>query len=140
LLFTGSLAPVTIKEISATIKVEEVEDEISSPRNSTPSSSPLAAPEATLVTPLPPDHLDENISSPTQETRDDALYPATGIHPLLTDPLKTSATPAPKFVIEQLGVDRRLIVNRKRQLKMYRVWMQGKFRKLVETAVGATET
>ena len=36
----------------------------------------------------------------------------------------------PLFSIEQLGVDRRLIVNRKRQLKMYRVWMQGKFRKL----------
>ncbi|KAJ7580195.1 S-adenosyl-L-methionine-dependent methyltransferase [Mycena floridula] len=35
----------------------------------------------------------------------------------------------PRFVTEQLGVDRRLIVNRKRQLKMYRVWMQGKFRK-----------
>ncbi|EIM86949.1 methyltransferase [Stereum hirsutum FP-91666 SS1] len=36
----------------------------------------------------------------------------------------------PLFAISQLGVDRRLIVNRKRQLKMYRVWMQGKFRKL----------
>ena len=36
----------------------------------------------------------------------------------------------PLFKIEQLGVDRRLLVNRKRQLKMYRVWMQGKFRKL----------
>jgi hypothetical protein len=29
----------------------------------------------------------------------------------------------------QLGVDRRLLVNRKRQLKMYRVWMQGKFQR-----------
>jgi tRNAThr (cytosine32-N3)-methyltransferase len=35
----------------------------------------------------------------------------------------------PLFTIKQLGVDRRLIVNRKRQLKMYRVWMQGKFQR-----------
>ena len=34
------------------------------------------------------------------------------------------------FTIKQLGVDNRLIVNRKRQLKMHRVWMQGKFLKL----------
>ncbi|KAJ3045514.1 hypothetical protein HDV00_009168 [Rhizophlyctis rosea] len=33
------------------------------------------------------------------------------------------------FIIEQNGVDRRLIVNRSRKLKMYRVWLQGKFRK-----------
>jgi len=36
----------------------------------------------------------------------------------------------PLFAISQLGVDRRLLVNRKRQLKMYRVWMQGQFRKI----------
>lgn len=35
----------------------------------------------------------------------------------------------PLFQVQQLGVDRRLIVNRKRQLKMYRVWIQGKFQK-----------
>ena len=35
-----------------------------------------------------------------------------------------------RYRTEQLGVDRRLLVNRKRQLKMYRVWVQGKFRKL----------
>ena len=35
----------------------------------------------------------------------------------------------PLFTITQLGVDRRLLVNRKRQLKMYRVWMQGKFQR-----------
>jgi tRNAThr (cytosine32-N3)-methyltransferase len=34
------------------------------------------------------------------------------------------------FAAEQLHVDRRLLVNRKRQLKMYRVWLQGQFRKL----------
>lgn len=33
------------------------------------------------------------------------------------------------FEIEELGVDRRLLVNRQRKLKMYRCWMQGRFRK-----------
>lgn len=33
------------------------------------------------------------------------------------------------FQIINLGVDRRLLVNRAKQLKMYRCWMQGRFRK-----------
>lgn len=48
------------------------------------------------------------------------------VHPNL--PFKDC--PHPLFVAEQLGVDRRLLLNRKRQLKMYRVWMQGRFEKL----------
>ncbi|KAL7268039.1 hypothetical protein RUND412_009354 [Rhizina undulata] len=32
------------------------------------------------------------------------------------------------FEVESMGVDRRLIVNRKRQLKMYRCWMQAVFK------------
>jgi tRNAThr (cytosine32-N3)-methyltransferase len=44
-------------------------------------------------------------------------------------------TPHPLFAIEQLGVDRRLLVNRKRQQRMYRVWLQGKFRKLEESGI-----
>lgn len=36
----------------------------------------------------------------------------------------------------QLGVDRRLLLNRKRQLKMFRVWMQGRWRKPFDTARG----
>ncbi|MCJ1318072.1 hypothetical protein MMC15_003399 [Xylographa vitiligo] len=35
----------------------------------------------------------------------------------------------PAFEIVCLGVDRRLLVNRQKQLKMYRCWMQGRFRK-----------
>ena len=33
------------------------------------------------------------------------------------------------FEVISLGVDRRLLINRQKQLKMYRCWMQGKFRK-----------
>ena len=33
------------------------------------------------------------------------------------------------FDIVSLGIDRRMLVNRQKQLKMYRCWMQGRFRK-----------
>ena len=68
------------------------------------------------------------LSSPCSEL---PLSPKTpvSVHPILLTPFK-ECSPQPLFAIEQLGVDRRLIVNRKRQLKMYRVWMQGKFRKM----------
>lgn len=32
-----------------------------------------------------------------------------------------------KFTIEQCAADRKLITNRLRKLKMYRIWYQGKF-------------
>ncbi|KXS20574.1 methyltransferase [Gonapodya prolifera JEL478] len=38
--------------------------------------------------------------------------------------------PPSVFTIEKSGVDRRLIVNRGRQVKMYRCWLQAKIRKL----------
>ncbi|CAG8576220.1 5761_t:CDS:2 [Dentiscutata erythropus] len=37
-----------------------------------------------------------------------------------------------KFTLEQNAIDRRLIVNRHRRLQMYRIWLQGKFRKIEE--------
>ncbi|GAP89171.1 putative actin binding protein [Rosellinia necatrix] len=36
------------------------------------------------------------------------------------------------FDIEELGVDRRMLVNRAKKLKMYRCWMQGRFRKKID--------
>lgn len=39
----------------------------------------------------------------------------------------------PIFEIVILGVDRRLLVNRQKQLRMHRCWMQGRFRKPMQT-------
>jgi tRNAThr (cytosine32-N3)-methyltransferase len=46
----------------------------------------------------------------------------------------TASTPSPQdepqlFEVEDLGVDRRMLVNRAKKLKMYRCWIQGRFRK-----------
>ncbi|KAI1319888.1 methyltransferase [Xylariaceae sp. FL0255] len=41
----------------------------------------------------------------------------------------TAVQESPLFDIEELGVDRRMLVNRAKKLKMYRCWMQGRFRK-----------
>ncbi|KAF4120175.1 tRNAThr (cytosine32-N3)-methyltransferase, partial [Geosmithia morbida] len=35
----------------------------------------------------------------------------------------------PKFEVENLGTDNRLLINRKEEKKMYRCWLQGRFRK-----------
>lgn len=42
---------------------------------------------------------------------------------------ETTAADTPKFEIENLGYDRRLLVNRAQKSKMYRCWLQGRFRK-----------
>ncbi len=41
---------------------------------------------------------------------------------------------APAFEILDLDVDRRLIVNRRKKIKMYRCWIQGRFRKPLDSA------
>jgi len=45
------------------------------------------------------------------------------------DPHLHEVTSEPNFDIVSFGVDRRMLVNRQRRLKMYRCWMQGLFRK-----------
>ncbi|GAA6012420.1 hypothetical protein JCM11491_004327 [Sporobolomyces phaffii] len=45
--------------------------------------------------------------------------------------------PESRLDLLQLGVDRRMILNRKRQLKMMRVWLQGRWRKREEAADAA---
>jgi len=65
-------------------------------------------------------------SSATPSGPDPSLHV---IHPSLQGGSDALGLAHPLFTIMQLGVDRRLLVNRKRQLKMYRVWMQGKFQR-----------
>lgn len=43
---------------------------------------------------------------------------------------------APRFEIVSLGADRRLLVNRRKQLQMHRCWLQGRFRKPVPVPGG----
>ncbi|TID27814.1 actin binding protein [Venturia nashicola] len=52
---------------------------------------------------------------------------ADGVASLSIVPLKPL-----KFEVLNLGVDRRMLVNRQRRLKMYRCWLQAKFRKPFE--------
>lgn len=137
LLFTGSIAPSVWKTYDNPIKVEDDVEEGDA------SQAPMPDEERSPAPPL--HHISEPTSStvpiqekPTPESPKIIIGEETtsghqpGVHPsLLPQHGEISAQlPHPMFAIEQLGVDRRLIVNRKRQLKMYRVWMQGKFRKL----------
>lgn len=117
LMFTGSRASPS--QITIQTREESDPQEDLGPSSSAPQShSPAPSLEASV-----------NLSACPPETA-----PPTAIHPNLLIPL-ASCPPHPLFSIEQLGVDRRLLVNRKRQLKMYRVWMQGNFKKLSRLAV-----
>jgi len=123
LLFTGNR--VTETDVQPTISTTEQDED----GNDTPVSLARSVDDdvcagSPLQKPLGQSHDDQSLS-----TQADTTLALSAIHPNLLLPLK-NCLPHPLFVAEQLGIDRRLIVNRKRQLKMYRVWMQGKFRKL----------
>jgi tRNAThr (cytosine32-N3)-methyltransferase len=55
------------------------------------------------------------------------------------DPRGSDSEPVPSFDIVHFGVDRRMLVNRQRRLKMYRCWMQAVFRKDAAASGSATE-
>lgn len=57
--------------------------------------------------------------------RDELVRIWTGVEQDSEEPSTTG------FEVINLAVDRRLLVNRAKELKMYRCWMQGRFKKLV---------
>lgn len=56
------------------------------------------------------------------------------------DDVENPHTPRPVFEVAHIGVDRRMLVNRQRRLKMYRCWMQAVFRKAGEESEVRTST
>lgn len=132
LLFTGSLAPATATTNSEVKTIEEYEDDTNADSPLPPFARSIDSPSERPLSPL------QNGCEASSSSQSSPRSPAThsnsaSIHPVL---LQTPFCHHPLFSIEQLGVDRRLIVNRKRQLKMYRVWMQGKFRKIGRSSDG----
>jgi hypothetical protein len=122
LLFTGSRASPAQKTSTMTEIVDEDEDGATPPPSHLPSQ--VASPASHTPTEISNLGSDALLDLPSSSP---SLPPSSDVHPNLLQPL-THCHPHPLFKIEQLGVDRRLLVNRKRQLKMYRIWMQGKFR------------
>ncbi|OAL53303.1 S-adenosyl-L-methionine-dependent methyltransferase [Pyrenochaeta sp. DS3sAY3a] len=54
--------------------------------------------------------------------------------------VENAHTPRPVFEVAHIGVDRRMLVNRQRRLKMYRCWMQAVFRKAGQESAVPTST
>ena len=140
-MFTGSPAPPTAHEhvqlrrqthesVSESTEVEvEVDEENGDNEDERLPDGRLAAASAAI-----PPSLDSDPSSaaaaplPGSSSPDPDPSPHV-IHPSLQGRPDVLGLAHPLFTIMQLGVDRRLLVNRKRHLKMYRVWMQGKFQR-----------
>ncbi|CCM02647.1 uncharacterized protein FIBRA_04751 [Fibroporia radiculosa] len=128
LLFTGSLAPATSKAANSVEVMEDLEDIEDTRSPSTPPDQPTDPdPSGLLFTQKSASVTTSTSAFGAEAIPSGSIRALSNIHP---SSRQTEIEEHPLFSIEQLGIDRRLIVNRKRQLKMYRVWMQGKFRKL----------
>jgi tRNAThr (cytosine32-N3)-methyltransferase len=57
-----------------------------------------------------------------------------------SDGISEPDSPRPTFEVAHIGVDRRMLVNRQRRLKMYRCWMQAVFKKPGHDSTVATST
>lgn len=68
-------------------------------------------------------------STTKRNAGDDVEEENTGEKEALNENKKEEAELLPTFEILNLATDRRMLVNRQRRLKMYRCWMQGRFRK-----------
>ncbi|KAH9839690.1 methyltransferase [Rhodofomes roseus] len=125
LLFTGSLAPSSSKANNRVTVVEEDDGNSDDPSRQRSTAPVLTASPG----PSSPQLLEPEATALAQESSSATPSTSAQIHPCL-HPILISEDTVPLFAIEQLGIDRRLIVNRKRQLKMYRVWIQAKLRRL----------
>lgn len=127
LLFTGSPAPPTVHleaqgaRVSESIDVDEGNGEDESEGAVEDENLP-GVPAPPTPPSLEPSFF-ASLDGPLHDPDDPSAH---ATYPPLRDP-DALGLAHPLFTIKQLGVDRRLLVNRKRQLKMYRVWMQGKF-------------
>jgi tRNAThr (cytosine32-N3)-methyltransferase len=72
---------------------------------------------------------------PTESSADDVAEKLEATQ--LSDTPVGDAEKPPSFEITNLGVDRRMLVNRQRKLKMYRCWMQGRFQKPLSPSTDA---
>lgn len=112
--------PSLFKRTDTDVTIDEEDGEPNA--SNMPSSPHTPGPAAESASVQPSSDLNPDVPAMASATSREPI-----IHPLLLTP---SEGGHPLFGIEQLGIDRRMIVNRKRKLKMYRVWMQAKFRKL----------
>lgn len=121
-IFTGSpMSDLTqVDTTTTTIESEEALSPNATPGATTPSIEPNTKHPSIINNSILDGSSSGDPSRPTSPPQEDVTYPSPDC----------SSLQHPLFVIEQLGVDNRLLVNRKRQLKMHRVWMQGKFDKL----------